>query len=562
MMGKIGRNRARLKIASFSDRSLGPVVIATTSPYAAHDPDDELQHGPWITWMCYGMLGFSVLLFAYIVRNLTLFNAGYTPLDRGLSLLLLLSEIYVTVHGVGYYLQVIQTSRIVNVARRTKLAKLDMPNVAIYIATYNEPIAIIEETIVAVSLLDYPAKQIYVNCDHQSQEQANAIAAIAQRHGVEFIHRVPNTGFKAGGINAFLLRLGQDLPEAQLFCIFDADSVPMPTFLREVVPYFETDMRLAFVQAPQHYGNSDASLVVAAAANQQATFAHYISEGKQHSEAMFFCGTNVVFRIAALRDIGGLITTSITEDFATSLKLHARGWRSQYCNSAYVCGMGPTTLQAYWTQQGRWALGNIESFLAAIPDILLRRGFTVAQRWEYLLTGTYYFVGWNVFISLIGPVAFLLLGMRPLMLSPIVYVAAYLPHVLVANWFFFLTMGKRGFRPRILFLSQCLTFSSFPIFMSAATAALLHRKRPFAVTPKGKGETLPWTAFLWQIGMVLLLIAAISAGVVRLMFVRDLSVVINILWCVYHLTLLSRIFQFNQPEQDVAARDSLLPLVA
>lgn len=562
MMGKFWHTQAGPKAASFSDRSLGPVAIVTTSPYAAHDRDADLQHGPWITLITVGMMVFSVVLFAYIVRNLTVFNTSYPPQDRFLSLLLLLSEVYVTAHGIGYYLQVLQTNRTVNVSRRTKLAKLDLPNVAIYIATYNEPIAIIEETVAAVSLLDYPAKRIYVNCDHQSQEQADAIAAIAQRHGVEFIHRVPNIGFKAGGINAFLQRLGKDLPEAQLFCIFDADSVPMPTFLREVVPYFETDARLAFVQAPQHYGNTDASLVVAAAANQQATFAHYISEGKQHSEAMFFCGTNVVFRVAALRDIGGLITTSITEDFATSLKLHARGWRSQYCNSAYVRGMGPATLTAYWTQQGRWALGNIESFLAAIPDILFRRGFTTAQRWEYLLTGTYYFVGWNVFISLIGPAAFLLFGMRPLMLSPVVYLAAYLPHVIAANWFFFLTMGKRGFRPRILFLSQCLTFGSFPIFMSAATAALLHRKRPFAVTPKGKGETLPWTAFLWQIGMVCLLSAAIIAGVVRLVFVQDLSVVINVLWCIYHLTLLSMIFQFNQAEQDISTMESLLPLVA
>ena len=234
------------------------------------------------------------------------------------------------------------------------------------------------------------------------------------------------------------------------------------------------------------------------------------------------------------------------------MKLHARGWRSQYCNSAYVIGMGPTTLHAYWTQQGRWALGNIESFLAALPAIFFQRGFTVLQRWEYLLTGTYYFVGWNAFIAMLCPVLFLLFNAHPLVLSPAVYLLAFVPHVIVANWFFFFLMGKRGYRPRVLFLSQCLTFVSFPVFMGAAVAALIHRKRPFAVTPKDVGSVLPRQQLRWQLGGMGVLGIAIIVGLVRLVISHDLSIVVNILWCVYHAVLLSTIFLFNKPELDIS----------
>jgi cellulose synthase (UDP-forming) len=538
----------------FSDESLGPVQISTGASHhlwlQQHKPAVQQDKGGFVLGAV-ALIGISVLLGYFIVRNLALFAPGYTIQDRVSSIFLLLSEIYTAIQGLGYYISVAQATRVPNVARQTRLARLDVPGVAIYIATYNEPAEVIEETVNAVTLLDYPNKQIYLNCDHPSEAQAETVAAIARRHHIHFIHRTPNIGFKAGGINAFLQRLGRDLPTAELLCIFDADSVPTPTFLREMLPYFLDEPRLAFVQAPQFYGNTGVSQVAEAAGQQQTTFAHFISEGKQQAQAMFFCGTNVVFRVAALRDIGGLRTDSVTEDFATSLLLHRRGWRSQYCNAAYVTGLGPTTLRAYWTQQSRWALGNLESFLAAIPQIFCWRGFRFAQRWEYFLSGSYYFVGLNTLVTLITPTLYLLCNVRPLILSPLAYIVAFLPHVLLANWFFFATMGQRGYQPRILFLAQCLSFVTFPVYAGAAVAALLRRKRGFAVTPKGAGDVLPWRALLPHIALGTLLVAAISVGIVRFFAEKNPALIINILWCAYHLILLSTILIFNQPEQEM-----------
>jgi cellulose synthase (UDP-forming) len=543
--------------ARFSDASMGAVAVATTE----RDHEEIATRGKHplfdkpISMMVttFALMASSLALFVWVTARLTLWLPGYNGFDRATSLLLLLSEIYVLVQSLGYYVQTVQALRTTNVSRETRLALLHQPAVAIYLATYNEPETVIEETVTAITLLDYPNKQIYINCDHPSSDQAAIVERIARRHGVHFIHRVPNTGYKAGGINAFIDRLGRDLPAADLLCIFDADSCPIPTFLREFVLHFVEDPRLAYVQAPQHYGNTDVSPVADAAAIQQATFAHYISEGKQESGAMFYCGTNVVFRVEALRDIGGLIVDSVTEDFATSMKLHARGWRSQYCNTAYVTGMGPTTLHAYWTQQGRWALGNIESFFMALPAILFKRGFTLLQRWEYFQTGTYYFVGCNAVIAMICPALFLLGNAHPLIISPYIYLLAFVPHVLIANWFFFLMMGRRSYSPRALFLSQCLTFVSFPVLVSAALAAVLRRRRPFAVTPKGAGTILSWWQLRWQFGMFGVLAFATLGGIIRLVLSGDLSVGINVVWCLYHMAMLGSIVFFNQPEHDIAA---------
>ena len=547
--------------ASFSEDSVGLVRVATTESHydwlrrtqgaQAHHQRSSLA------LVAFAMLGVSALLFYFIVRNLAVFTPGYTILDRVSSILLLLSEVYVTLHGMGYFLNVIHAARAPNVARQTRLARLNAPAIAIYVATYNEPAAIIEETVTAVTLLDYPNKHIYLNCDHQTAEQAAQVAAIARRHGVHFIHRTPNSGFKAGGINAFINRLGRDLPAAELLCILDADSVPTPTFLREMIPYLLEDPRLAFVQAPQYYGNGAASPVAAAAATQQTVFGNFISEGKQASDAMFFCGTNVVFRLAALRDIGGLRIDSVTEDYATSMLLHRRRWRSQYCNAAYVTGVGPTDLRGYWTQQSRWSVGNLESCRSALWQILFARGFTLGQRWEYLLSGSYYLVGVNTVVTIIAPTLYLLGNIRPLLMSPIVYIIAFLPNVVCANWFYFATMGQRGFTPRQLFRAQSLTFITFPVFVGSAVAALLGRKRAFAVTPKGAGATLPLSAFWPHITLGLLLIAAIIVGLFRFVHEGNLALIVNVLWCAYHLNLLSAARHFNQPEIDLTAPNTL-----
>jgi cellulose synthase (UDP-forming) len=547
--------------ASFSEESLGRVLVETAPSHYTwvQQTQGAEAHGrrASLALVDATMLGISTLLFCFIVRNLAVFASGYTVLDRLSSILLLLSEVYVTAQGAGYFLNLIHASRAPNIARQTRLARLNAPPVAIYIATYNESAAIIEETVTAVTLLDYPNKAVYLNCDHQSPEQAALVADIARRHGVHFIHRTPNTGFKAGGINAFINRLGRDLPAADLLCILDADSVPTPTFLREMVPYLQDDPRLAFVQAPQYYGNGAASPVAAASATQQSVFANFISEGKQESDAMFFCGTNVVFRLAALRDIGGLRTDSVTEDYATSMLLHRRGWRSQYCNAAYVAGVGPTDLGAYWTQQSRWSVGNLESCRAALPQILFGRGFSFPQRWEYLLSGTYYLVGVNTVVTMIAPTLYLLFNIRPLLMSPIVYVIAYLPNVILANWFYFATMAQRGFTTRQLFRAQCLTFITFPVFVGSAVAALLGRKRAFAVTPKGAGATLPLHAFWPHIALGLVMVAAMVVGLVRFAHELNLALIVNMLWCAYHLNLLTAVRHFNRPEVDLSAPSTL-----
>ena len=168
--------------------------------------------------------------------------------------------------------------------------------------------------------------------------------------------RTNRKGYKAGAINEYLQE-----GTAKYVAIFDADAVPAHNFLRDFVPILEENPKLSFVQTPQHYANVDVSNVALAAARQQNVFYEYICEGKSYSNAAFCCGTNFIARREALLDVGGMDDTTVTEDFATSINLHIKGWDSAYYNQVYAYSLGPETLAAYFTQQQRWAFGSVKT---------------------------------------------------------------------------------------------------------------------------------------------------------------------------------------------------------
>ncbi|MGH7428295.1 MAG: glycosyltransferase family 2 protein, partial [Candidatus Methylomirabilaceae bacterium] len=398
--------------------------------------------------------------------------------------------------------------------------------------------------------------------DSTREEARKGAEELAARYGARLVRRAQRRGYKAGAINDVLPHV-----EEPYLAIFDADARPVASFLRELVPLIERDPDLAFVQTPQFYERTESLPVASISASQQAVFFEYICEGKDTSGAMFFCGTNGIFRRSALLSIGRSIgdrveyldESSVTEDFATSLVLHQQGWRSLYYNRVYVYGMGPETLSAYFTQQMRWAIGNLTIFPRLLREMVRRpRSLRPGQWWEYFLTCTYYFVGWTNLCFMVMPILFLVFGVRPLIADPVAYLAAFVPYLFASLSFFYVNMARRGQRIRDLWLGQALGFGTFWIYMKAAVAAMLGRKRAFGVTPKGVGGKLPLRA-LWPQGTLLVLSYAAGIwGLLRYLYLdRAMTLLVNVLWSWYHVALLLPLFYYFNRRVEIQPRTSL-----
>src|SRR5690606_31280311 len=99
----------------------------------------------------------------------------------------------------------------------------------------------------SVARLDYPRDRLTVQVLDDSTDDTVAIAAAAVEAArdaglqIEHVRRATRVGYRAGA-----LAYGLEQDDAPLVAIFDADFVPPPGFLREVVPYFLADDRLGW----------------------------------------------------------------------------------------------------------------------------------------------------------------------------------------------------------------------------------------------------------------------------------------------------------------------------
>ncbi len=510
---------------------------------------------PGATGLLYLSIAMCVaLMIGYVAVRIAAFDpAGFTIPGLVMAILLLGAELFVALHAAAYLASIVKATRERARTRTSMLAPYTNVPVAVLVASFNESEEVLDETLASVRAMDYPHVHIYLLDD--STREANQLIArrMAERYGAQLIRRTNRAGYKAGAINDLL----PSLPEPYL-ALLDADQRPAHSWLREIVPELEANPDLAFVQAPQVYINHEQPVALASLF-QQAVFYEYICEGKSASNAMFCCGSNVVLRREALLSIGTDVDgrrhyfdeTSITEDFATSVRLHMKGWRTQYVNHTYVVGMGPETLAAYFTQQARWATGTIGVFKKMIRLFLTSpRSLTPAQWWEYLLSGNYYFIGFVNFIFMVASIGFLVFGIRPVHMSASLYLATFIPYFVFSFGIFLVGMKIRNYPFRGVWIGTALSFCGWWTFMRAAATAVLTSRQTFSVTPKGIGGTVPLHGLIPQLTMFVLCCVAVASGLIHILFTThpDITYYVTSCWAAYHATLLGTLlFYFNRP---------------
>ena len=147
-------------------------------------------------------------------------------------------------------------------------ATAELPTVDVFIPTYNEPLEVVETTVIAARQMTYPRDKltVYILDDggtqerltaadpakaREARERAAALKAVAAQWGAVYQARDANRDAKAGNLNNGLSRTDGDL-----VATLDADHVPVRTFLTEIVGHFR-DPAVAQVQTAHHFYNPD-----------------------------------------------------------------------------------------------------------------------------------------------------------------------------------------------------------------------------------------------------------------------------------------------------------------
>ncbi|MDO5092984.1 MAG: glycosyltransferase [Propionibacteriaceae bacterium] len=386
-------------------------------------------------------------------------------------------------------------------------------DVDVLVTVYGESLDIIRHTVTAAMAMR-GRHTTWILDDGDSDDVRN----LAKQLGCHYVRRLGSSGAKAGNVNNAL-----SLAKAEFFVIFDADFVAKPEFLVETIPFME-DPNVAFVQAPQVYGNLN-NIVSRGAGFIQMVFYRFIQPGRNEFNAAFCVGTNVVFRRAAVKDIGGIYTQSKSEDIWTSILLHERGWRSIFQPKELAIGETPDTIEAYSKQQLRWATGGFEILFTHNP-LSPRRRLHMDQRLMYFVTCTFYFTGIAPGLLMLVPVMEVFFDLRPVTLAvkwyewALFYPGFYVMQIVLA------AVIAGTFRWEVLLLAA----NSFPIYIKAFFNALLKVDTKWAATGATRGGVSAFNFIMVQVWAFVLMVGTSIVSVYRDISMGHLNVAT--FWCV------------------------------
>lgn len=289
-----------------------------------------------------------------------------------------------------------------------KIKKEQFPEIDILIATINEDVELLQETIKKIKAMKYPDKKklhIYLCDDGRRKEMKD----LCKKLKINYIDRKDNKNAKAGNYNHAL-----EKTKSPYIVTFDADMQPKPEFLMKTVPHIIANDNVGFVQIPQNFRNPDIYQarfkLIGKIPHEQDYFFNKIQMAKNYTNSVIYCGTNTVFLRKALEEAGGFATESVTEDIATGIIIESLGYRGIGINEKMVFGLNVNNLDSYIKQKCRWGRGCIQTFKNY--NVLRNDGLSLRQKADYFSTLYYWTYGIRQILYMIIPLLFPFFNVR------------------------------------------------------------------------------------------------------------------------------------------------------
>jgi cellulose synthase (UDP-forming) len=195
-------------------------------------------------------------------------------------------------------------------------------------------------------------------------------------------------------------------------------------------------------------------------------------------------GANCTFRRKALESIGGH-AQGLAEDLQTSIRIHAKGWKSIYNPVIVSRGLVPEDFTSFCKQQLKWSRGVFELLFDEMPAAV--KHLTFWQKISYLSIGTYYLFGPITAFFIFIPLLFFTTKISPASMDFTEFIILGSPIMLIAMLIYgyaqkFLCDKKT--EKGIHWRGMVLKYSCWPVFTYAFYLTLINKKIPYLPTAK------------------------------------------------------------------------------
>lgn len=416
---------------------------------------------------------------------------------------------------------------------------VSLPTITIQVPLYNERL-VAERIVHAVAKIDYPKNKLQIQIiDDSTDETSQFVARVIKQYAklgvdIQHVHRNNREGYKAGALKAAMTSAS-----GEFIAIFDADFIPYPSIIKDTIDHFN-NKEIAMVQFRwDHLNRHDSQLTQSQAMMLDAHFSL-----EQHvryaSNALFnFNGTAGIWRTKAIVDAGNWSADTLTEDLDLSYRAQLKGWKLIYLNDVGCPGELPANMNAFKSQQHRWAKGGIQVMKKMLLNVW-RSTLSLPKKLEstfHLSNNLAYFVMLFDTIFLLVPSLIVRHYYQlelMLWVELILFMLASGGHLV---YFFFgqVALGHSKWRalknmPRIILLGIQLAFNN----SKAVLEAILGQQSEFVRTPKSGDYKLKSMAntFPKKLGKGLYKTVSPQGGSVELFLAIIYSIVL--IWSIYH----------------------------
>lgn len=390
------------------------------------------------------------------------------------------------------------------------------PDVDVLIATHNEDTSLLYKTVNGCIHMRYPDKRkvhIYL-CDDKNRPE---MASLAEHMGIGYFGLNDNRLAKAGNLNNALTQTS-----SPLVATFDADMIPISSFLMEMVPYFflprmekwrdgkwkerqkPEDYEIGFIQTSQSFYNPDLFQYNLYSEknipNEQDYFFREINVGRNRTNAPIYAGSNTLISRKALEEVGYIKTGTITEDFATGIAIQEKGYRCYALDKALANGLAPVDVANLIKQRERWGRGCVQT--VRTTGFLFGK-LRLGAKLSYISCFLYWWTFLRRFIYILSPILYTVFGVLIVKCSLWELAAFWLPYYLLYNRALYVISGEiRNQRWSNIVDTIIFPYMIVPIFLETIGI----REKKFIVTSKSR-------EFAWDSGLKYAVPHLILAGV-------------------------------------------------
>ena len=209
-----------------------------------------------------------------------------------------------------------------------------------------------------------------------------------------------------GGFNQAL-----EVVDADVIGVLTPGYVAEAGLLTQTAGYFE-DPRLAVVQGSVDSLDGLPGPSGARWRAEEAFFHRLVQPGANRWGAAQWCGPGAVLRVAALREVGGVVGAACAPELSTTIRLQRAGWRTRHHSPVLARGLATPAAGGYRHQRARRDAAALIGLWR--ENAFFGAGLRPTQRLAYAACLLGWFDAWWALGCLLVPLAVLLRGAVPI----------------------------------------------------------------------------------------------------------------------------------------------------